>query len=356
MLAAGLWLLVRQQSTRTEWTALIDAATVTVALGIVAWELLIVHYTRDDSLSTAEKLVSIAYPLGDVLLLAVAARLLFGTAVRTFSYVLICLSLICLLIADPLYSLTTIRGDHGSGSAIDAGWILAYLLFGAAALHPSMRETGEPAPETVPKLTPLRMALLAAAALAAPVVLAFHPERTGVACTVVLVVLVGARLAGIVASNERALDRESQLRAAAATLVAATTRRGDPPRRSRDGASPSRARTSGATLVLDGRRRSPSAGEADGDAGDVFPLVVMGERRGELERLLARRASRARTAPRSRRSPTRSRSRSRPSPARARRPTPSAATSATSSRASSPRRSSRRCSRRPTARASAAGR
>ena len=79
VLAAGLWLLVRQRSTRTDWTSLIDAATVTVALGIVAWELLIVHYTRDDSLSLAEKLVSIAYPLGDVLLLAVAARLLFGT-------------------------------------------------------------------------------------------------------------------------------------------------------------------------------------------------------------------------------------------------------------------------------------
>ena len=80
VLAAGLWLLVRQRSTRTDWTSLIDAATVTVALGIVAWELLIVPYTRDDSLSLAEKLVSIAYPLGDVLLLAVAARLLFGAA------------------------------------------------------------------------------------------------------------------------------------------------------------------------------------------------------------------------------------------------------------------------------------
>ena len=39
VLAAGLWLLVRQRTTRTEWTSLIDAATVTVALGIVAWEL-----------------------------------------------------------------------------------------------------------------------------------------------------------------------------------------------------------------------------------------------------------------------------------------------------------------------------
>src|SRR4029079_16031130 len=110
-----------------------------------------------------------------------------------------------------------------SGSAIDAGWILAYLLFGAAALHPSMGRTSEPAPATTSKLTPGRLALLAAAALAAPAVLAFQPERLGVACTAVLIVLVGARLTGIVGSHERALARESQLRAAAATLVAATT-------------------------------------------------------------------------------------------------------------------------------------
>jgi class 3 adenylate cyclase len=282
VLAAGLWLLVRQQSTRTEWTALIDAATVTVALGIVAWELLMVHYTRDDSLSTAEKLVSIAYPLGDVLLLAVAARLLFGTTVRTFSYLLISLSLVCLLIADPLYSLSTIHGDHGSGSAIDAGWILAYLLFGAAALHPSMRETGEPAPETVPKLTPLRMAFLATAALAAPIVLAFHPERTGVACTVVLVVLVGARLAGIVASHERALDRESQLRAAAARLVAATSDE-EIHRAAVETAVGFAGADARASLTLEGETVASAGAAPAVGAQDVFPLVVMGERRGELE-------------------------------------------------------------------------
>ena len=140
-LAAGLWLLVRQRSSRTDWTSLIDAAMVTVALGIVAWEMLFIPYTRDDTLSLGEKLVSVAYPLGDVLLLAVAARLVFGTAVRTVSHMLIVLSLVCLLVADPLYAVFTIRGDHGSGSPADAGWILAYLFFGAAALHPSMRRT-----------------------------------------------------------------------------------------------------------------------------------------------------------------------------------------------------------------------
>ena len=86
-----------------------------------------------------------------------------------------------------------------------------------------MRRTSQPAGETVPRLTPGRLAFLAAAALSAPAVLAYQPERIGVACPAALIVLVGARLAGIVGRHERALARESQLRAAAATLVAATT-------------------------------------------------------------------------------------------------------------------------------------
>jgi class 3 adenylate cyclase len=281
VLAAGLWLLVRQRTTRTEWTSLIDAATVTVALGIVAWELVIVHYTRDDSLSLAEKLVSIAYPLGDVLLLAVAARLLFSPAVRTVSYTLIGLSLVCLLIADPLYAVNTIRGDHGSGAVPDAGWILAYLLFGAAALHPSMRRVSDPMPEAAPKLTPARLAFLAAAALAAPAVLAFRPERAGVACTAILVVLVGARLAGIVAQHERALARESRLRAAAATLVAATTDE-EIHRAAVETAVAFAGAGSRASLRLEGEAVA-SAGVSPGEAAhDDFPLVVMGERRGVL--------------------------------------------------------------------------
>jgi adenylate cyclase len=278
MLAAGLWLLVRQRAARTDWTSLLDAAMVTVALGIVAWELLIVPYTRDDTLSTLEKFVSTAYPLGDVLLLAVAARLLFGPAVRTVSHVLIVVSLGFLLVTDPLYALLTI-GDHGSGSAVDAGWILAYLFFGAAALHPSMRRTSDPVPETATRLTFPRLALLAAAALSAPAVLAIQPERVGVACTAALIVLVGARLVGIVARHERAVTRESRLRAAAATLVAATTDEEIHRAAVETAAAFSDGR---ATLVLDGSVVAAAGGDG-GAVCETFPLVVMGERRGVLD-------------------------------------------------------------------------
>jgi class 3 adenylate cyclase len=280
-LAAGLWLLVRQRSSRTDWTSLIDAGMVTVALGIVSWELLMVPTTRDDSLAISEKLIAIAYPLGDVLLLAVAARLVFDAAARTASHVLLVGSLACLLVADPLYSALTIRGDYGSGSPADAGWILSYLLIGAAALHPSMRHATEPVAEAVPRLTPARLALLAAAALAAPAVLAYQPERVGVACTAALILLVGARLLGIVEQHERALARESQLRAAAATLVASTTdeeihRAAVETAIDFVGGTDARA-----TLTLEGVDVA-TAGDCTGSANETFPLVVMAEPRGAL--------------------------------------------------------------------------
>src|SRR5438552_18954778 len=139
-----MWLLVRQRSTRRDWESLIDAAIVTVALGVIAWELLMVPYAHDRSLSLIEKLVSIAYPLGDVLLLAVAARLLLGTGVRTFSYVLLGPSVIFLLIADCVYTYLPLHGEYQSGDPSDAGWILSYILWRAAALHPSLRVAPEP--------------------------------------------------------------------------------------------------------------------------------------------------------------------------------------------------------------------
>jgi class 3 adenylate cyclase len=287
-LAAGLWLLVRQRSSGRDWESLIDAAIVTIALGVVAWETLVVPYTTDDSLSLVEKLFSIAYPLGDVLLLAVAARLLLGTGVRTLAYGFLAASIVCLLIADPLYSYIQLEGTYGGGSVLDAGWILSYLLWGAAALHPSMRVVSEPAPETAPKLTPLRLALLAAAALTSPVVLAFRPEQAALAGSAVLFLLVLARLAGIVRRHERAVERESRLREAAATLVAATS--DEEIHRAAVERAVEFAGSAGAqaTLRLE-RAEGPAAVASAGDepatplAHERFPLLIRGEPRGELD-------------------------------------------------------------------------
>jgi class 3 adenylate cyclase len=221
VLAAGLWLLVRERSTARDVGSLIDAAIVTVALGVVAWVLLMFPFANDDTLSALDTAVSIAYPLGDVLLIAVAARLVLDSGTRTVSYTLIGLSLVYLLVADFFYTLLSL--DDRSSNALSAGWIVSYFLWGAAALHPSMRRLAQPAPDTVARLTPLRIVLLTVASLTPPALLVYRLDYVALAGSAVLFLLVIARLSGIVERHERALARESRMRAAATTLVGATT-------------------------------------------------------------------------------------------------------------------------------------
>ena len=46
---------------------------------------------------------------------------------------------VLLLVADVAYSLISLYGDDGGEQLLDAGWLLSYVAWAAAALHPSMR-------------------------------------------------------------------------------------------------------------------------------------------------------------------------------------------------------------------------
>ena len=74
LLAAGL-LLVRGRAPGRDAASLIDATIITTGIGMLSWVFLIGPYVRLPDLSLDQRLVSIAYPLGDLLLLAVAVRL-----------------------------------------------------------------------------------------------------------------------------------------------------------------------------------------------------------------------------------------------------------------------------------------
>ena len=74
-LIAGVLILQRRRSRNIDRGSAIDAAILTVGLALPSWVWLIAPYVHDHSLSTAGRLVSVAYPLADVLLLAVAVRL-----------------------------------------------------------------------------------------------------------------------------------------------------------------------------------------------------------------------------------------------------------------------------------------
>ena len=155
---------------RGERGSAIDAAIMTVGLALPSWIWLTAPYIHDHSLSTVGRLVSVAYPLADVLLLAVAVRLALDGGQRRPAFHFMSASIICLLLTDFVYGLMFLHGTYDHPLWLDAGWIGFYLLWGAAALHPSMCNIDQPAAKRGEALTRFRLALLTGASLMAPVI------------------------------------------------------------------------------------------------------------------------------------------------------------------------------------------
>ena len=74
--AAGLLIFIRWRTPDRDRRSLIDALTLTAGLALLSWIYLILPYVHNPGLTWLQKSVAIAYPLGDVLVLAMIARLL----------------------------------------------------------------------------------------------------------------------------------------------------------------------------------------------------------------------------------------------------------------------------------------
>ncbi len=231
VLMAGLLLLVRRRNPETDRAGAIDSVIMTLGLSLLSWVTLIAPYLHDGSLGLLGKLTSVAYPLGDVLLLAAAIRLSVDAGRRQAAFYLLAASIVALLVTDFFYGLATLHGTFHHQPIYDVGWVAFYLLFGAAALHPSMRGLQEPVVGHESRLTPVRLGLLTAASLVAPLI-EFFAELGGpdtdllvvIGASAVLFGFVVARMTGLVLQQQRSAERERTLGGAGSALVSATTR------------------------------------------------------------------------------------------------------------------------------------
>ena len=210
-LAAGLALLALSRSSgRRDWAGLTDAAIIAIGFGLLSWVLVMVPYFSDTSLGLVQLLVSLAYPVGDVLLLALAARLATTPGRRATSFRLLITSLAVTMAGDTLFSVLTLSG--ASAAVTDGMYLGAYLLLGASGLHPSMGGLSEPARRLRgPRLGRGRLLAMGTAALVAPALLLYQrlqggePQVATIAgAWAVLFVLVMGRMAGLVRRIERA--------------------------------------------------------------------------------------------------------------------------------------------------------
>src|SRR5204863_8388751 len=168
------------------------------------WVFVIPPYAQDRSVGLLERMTSLAYPLGDVLVLTVFVRLGAGRAARSGPFALLGVGMLALLFADSLYTVETLNGVFVAGSLLDVGWMAFYLAVGAAALHPAMVALDQPAPAAPSRITRGRFAIvLAVAALLVPMIITVRSAPLGdlpvfLGVIFVLFSLVLARMAGLV--------------------------------------------------------------------------------------------------------------------------------------------------------------
>jgi diguanylate cyclase (GGDEF)-like protein/PAS domain S-box-containing protein len=233
-LVAGIMMMIHRRNPGRDRASFIDSLMVSIGVGTISWVFLMAPYAHDTESNLLIKMTSMSYPIMDLLLIAVAVRLAVGAGRRAPSFMLMTIAVLSLFATDAIYGWLLLGPGYvpGSGS-LEIGWIAFYVVFGMAALHPSMTALSEPAPDIESKLTKPRLILLAGAALMAPGVQAIEALRGEqidlpivLGAAMVLFVLAIVRMAGLVHAQEQSANRERALRAAGAALVTATNREG----------------------------------------------------------------------------------------------------------------------------------
>ena len=224
-LTAGLLGLSRY-SVRSR-TGFIDAAVIVLTAGVLAGILIGVPYAGVRGLNHLQGTVRLAFVLRDVIIFAALINLV--TVVRwSVSVLLLCTGVAGLLGYGVLFRLAFAHGNSLSGTPIDLAWILFFAALGAAALVPSMATLDSAESATRRAVAPLRLGLVAFAALQPSAVLLigsfskpvwYQPIIAAVAT--VILVLVVLRTVDVAVRLRRQIAAEMVLRDAIASLAAA---------------------------------------------------------------------------------------------------------------------------------------
>ncbi|WP_019624517.1 diguanylate cyclase [Thioalkalivibrio thiocyanoxidans] len=206
--------------------ALGDALIVGISAAVLAWALLIQPYLYDPELSSMQLLVSAGYPVFDLMLLPLVLRLVFRHSTRIDGQLFLLLGVLAYLAADLFYAHGNSTGWYQAGGVTDAGWLVAYSLFAAAAWHPSTSIDRDERSRS-PELSRRRLYTLGSAAVLVPAIILFtagvdhDTVRIAAGASILIFLLVLHRMGGLIRETQRqaralqALSRTDPLTGAA---------------------------------------------------------------------------------------------------------------------------------------------
>jgi diguanylate cyclase (GGDEF)-like protein/PAS domain S-box-containing protein len=227
LLFAGLMVLVRRRDpSKADSGGVLDSLVLTVGFALLFFVFLIAPNIHLSGLTPLAKFVSTAYPIGDVLLLAAVIRFAVQAGTKTPAFYLLFTSIAALLATDCAYNYALLHNTYHHQVIFDLGWLAYLALWGAAVLHPSMRDLEEPSGDARARLTPARIGLLAVACMIAPATrfiqeLGNADHLVIIGASAILFLLVVLRVSGLARREERTARREADLRQAGLTLVEA---------------------------------------------------------------------------------------------------------------------------------------
>ena len=134
MLAAMLCYPSPARGTRQRVTLMLDCAVVAVSGAVPIWVVSLAPIIAAGGQSAVAMAVSVAYPLGDMVLLVGLASLLFR-AVRAglrLPLSLVGAGLLGFVVTDLIYGWITLHGSYAGGDLVDAGWMLSLAFFALA--------------------------------------------------------------------------------------------------------------------------------------------------------------------------------------------------------------------------------
>jgi diguanylate cyclase (GGDEF)-like protein len=136
----GLWGLGRRVGGSRDLAAWLDTAIVTVAAASIMGVAFIGPMLEASGSPDFAVLLSIAYPVLDLAVLAALVRIMISARVRTPAVILLCSSVALFLVADIVYHFATVAGAPDDPPVIEPLWAGALLCMTCASLAPGARE------------------------------------------------------------------------------------------------------------------------------------------------------------------------------------------------------------------------
>jgi len=218
MLAALLALPHQRQSRSQNLRQGLDLATTALGAATVVWYVLIAPTARAGGQSTLQMAVSLAYPVGEVILIVgVASLLLRGVPDSTRRALwLVAVALCLFVIGDTLYAYVTLHGVFAMSDALNVTYALAFALFVLAARCQRPAEAG-----TVDVIRQRRVSWMPYVAVASGFVVLLVSELSNTPGT--LVIAVAATALAVMVSARQLLGQRELVAAQGKLKTLATT-------------------------------------------------------------------------------------------------------------------------------------